>query len=95
MIELPVHLKVVGKVSPSVTSAHVAARCARKVDRAAERQPYPFLLRHQDFPACDLDHVTVVTPSTHLKMRRAEYIEMQLRDKCFIAGEPGVLKNAA
>src|SRR6185437_13230278 len=94
VIELPVHPKIVGEICPSITSAHVAARCPRKVDRAAEGQPYAFFLRHKDFPACDVDHVTVVTPSTHLKMRCTERIEMQLRDECFIAGELGVLKNA-
>src|SRR5579872_1621446 len=94
VIERPVHLKIVSEISPSVTSAHVAARCSGKVDRAAEGQPYAFFLRHKDFPAFDVDHVTVVTPSTHLKMRCTECIEMQLRDECFIAGELGVLKNA-
>src|ERR1035437_2157423 len=78
IIKLPVHLKVIRKVGPAVTSANVAARCTGKVNRAAERQPYSFLLRYQDFPACNLDHRTVVIRSAYLKMWCAQHIKAQL-----------------
>lgn len=77
MLELPVHLKVLVQVGPSVTLTDVTAGKTRERDGGTHRHPLAALFRHQDtLPVGNAD-IAVVARSAHFQMGRAESEELE------------------
>jgi len=74
-VELPLHLKAVGQISPAVAPTHVAAGGAAERHVRSKREPGVLLFGGENGAAGDLDDVGVIAPASAGEMGRAERVE--------------------
>ena len=69
-VELPIHMEVVGQVSPTVGIPYVSARTSRKGNRRGHCQPQIALLGHKNFAISNRQHPAAIAPATTSKVWR-------------------------
>src|ERR1035441_2387392 len=84
LVELPIHLEILGQVCPAITSADVSTRNPRKWNRGTQRHPGSCFFGHEDLAAFELNYTTAVAPPSYFKMGRTQGIETQIGNKRFI-----------